>query len=81
MIDVLKLFKRKQKKCSCCKEHEARGYIFGKALCTNCILEARQYSNVIIEAIKEDNWRMYDKREIEDIEMRYTKGIAVKGSD
>jgi len=82
---MLRLFKyifgRKAKKCSCCKKREVRGYMFGKPLCLNCILEARYYSNLLIEAIKEENWQQDDRREIAEIEKRYTKGIAVKGSD
>jgi hypothetical protein len=77
---MIKLFKRKPKtpKCSC--GQEARGYMYGAPLCLNCMLIGRQYINQVINAVKEDNWRADDKREVAEIEKRYTKGLFVKGS-
>lgn len=78
---MIKLFKRKPRRCGCCKAKEVRGYMFNKPLCLNCILEARYYSNLLIKSIREDNWRYDDKREVAEIEKRYTRGLIVKGSD
>lgn len=77
---MLKLFKRKPKvtKCSC--GQDARGYIYGIPLCLSCMLVGKAYMSAVVKAVKEDNWQEDDKREITEIEKRYTQGMAVKGS-
>ena len=63
-----------------CK-NESRGLVLHVPLCLNCMLHIRLILDKLVGAVKEDNLRADDRREVEEVEKRYTSGVAVRGSD
>lgn len=67
-------------KCQFC-DSDAKVFFKETPLCQNCIKVVKMNVDRIVEAIKEDNLRQDDRREVGEIERRYTKALQVKGSD
>lgn len=73
----MRLFRKKAPKCKCCKKENAKAYILKIPLCQNCLLQTRHYTNIILDAIKEENWQVDDRKEIAALEKRlFTRGKA-----
>lgn len=67
-------------KCEFCKS-EARGYVLQVPLCLPCMLASKLALDKLIATVKEDDRITDDKKEITELEKRYSMGMNVKGSD
>lgn len=66
--------------CKFCS-NEAKGMVLHVPLCLSCMYRIDFELKKLITAVKELLREEDDRKEIAELEKRYTKGIAVKGSD
>ena len=57
-------------KCECCGKHEAIEVVLDVPVCLDCLVLTKQYTEKILNTLKEDHWVVEDRKAIEALEKR-----------